>query len=98
MTAAEIIARLESAQIANARQNTVEEFIEHPQLKAAEAMEHSGFDRAGLLPGLLPPGEMENVEPVMNEVPSLGQHTDAILSEIGFDADTIARMAPRKII
>ncbi|MDQ1407453.1 MAG: hypothetical protein QOG55_3082, partial [Acidobacteriaceae bacterium] len=30
------------------------------------------------------------MDPVMNEVPALGQHTDAILEEIGFDSNTIA--------
>jgi len=34
LTAAEIIARLEAAQIANARMNSVQEFVDHPQLKA----------------------------------------------------------------
>jgi crotonobetainyl-CoA:carnitine CoA-transferase CaiB-like acyl-CoA transferase len=32
---------------------------------------------------------MEGVEPVMGAVPALGQHTEAILDEIGFDRDTI---------
>ena len=85
LTAAEIIARLETAQIANARMNTVQEFVEHPQLKARRRWSTVGSP-AGPLPALLPPVTMENVETVMNEVPSLGQHTDAILSEIGFDS------------
>jgi crotonobetainyl-CoA:carnitine CoA-transferase CaiB-like acyl-CoA transferase len=33
---------------------------------------------------------MENVEPVMNAVPALGQQTDAILGELGFDSQKIA--------
>ena len=45
---------------------------------------------AGPLPALLPPVTMENVETVMNEVPALGQQTDAILVELGFDSETIA--------
>jgi itaconate CoA-transferase len=97
LTAAEIIARLESAQIANARLNTVQEFVDHPQLKARERW--STVDSAaGLLPALLPPVTMENVEPVMNEVPALGQQTDAILAELGFDLETIAGWRRGKII
>ena len=54
LTAAEIIARLEAAQIANARMNTVQEFMEHPQLKARRRWSTVGSP-AGPLPALLPP-------------------------------------------
>lgn len=97
LTAAKILARLEAAQIANARMNTVQEFMEHPQLKARGRW--STVDSsAGPLPALLPPVAMENVETVMNEVPALGQHTDAILTELGFDLETIARWRRQKIV
>jgi itaconate CoA-transferase len=52
----------------------------------------------GPLPALLPPVTMENVETVMNEVPALGQQTDAILGELGFDRETIACWRREKII
>jgi len=97
LTAAEIIARLETAQIANARQNTVQEFVEHPQLKARGRW-GSVSTSVGPLPALLPPVTMENVETVMNEVPALGQQTDAILGELGFDGETIASWRREKII
>jgi itaconate CoA-transferase len=89
LTAAEIIARLEAAQIANARMNTVQEFVDHPQLKARNRWAAVGSP-VGPLPALLPPVKIENVDPVMKEVPALGQHTDAILDELGFDSKTIA--------
>jgi len=97
LTAAEIIARLDAAQIANARLNTVEEFVEHPQLKARKRWSTVGSP-AGPLPALLPPVTMENVETVLNEVPALGQQTDAILGELGFDSGTIAGWRRDKII
>jgi itaconate CoA-transferase len=89
LTAAEIMARLEAAQIANARLNTVAEFLEHPQLKARNRWALVGSP-VGPLPALLPPVNMENVEPVMNDVPAVGQQTDAILAELGFNSETIA--------
>jgi len=89
LTAAEIIARLDAAQIANARLNTVQEFVEHPQLKARGRW-GTVNSPAGPLPALLPPVTMENVETVMKDVPALGQHTGAILAEFGFDSETIA--------
>jgi itaconate CoA-transferase len=97
LAAAEIIARLESAQIANARQNTVQEFTEHPQLKARERWS-TVQSPVGPLPALLPPVTLENVKPVMDEVPALGQQTDAILAEFGFDAETIRRWRREKMI
>jgi itaconate CoA-transferase len=97
LTAAEIIARLETAQIANARLNTVQEFVEHPQLKARGRW-GTVDSPVGPLPALLPPVTMENVETVMNEVPALGQQTDAILDEFGFDAETIASWRREKVI
>jgi itaconate CoA-transferase len=97
LTAAEIIARLEAAQIANARLNTIQEFMEHPQLKARGRW--STVDSpVGPLPALLPPVTIENVETVMNEVPALGQQTNAILNELGFDAETIAVWRREKMI
>jgi itaconate CoA-transferase len=97
LSAAEIMARLESAQIANARQNTIQEFMEHPQLKARQRWSTVGSP-VGPLPALLPPVTMENVETVMKDVPALGQHTDAILSELDFDAETIAGLRSKKVI
>jgi itaconate CoA-transferase len=97
LTAAEIIARLETAQIANARMNTVHEFVEHPQLKARKRWIDIATS-VGPLPALLPPVTMEGVETVMGAVPELGQQTDAILNEFGFDRGTIANWRKEKII
>jgi len=97
LTAAEIIARLEAAQIANARMNSVQEFEQHPQLAARNRWSTINSP-AGPLKALLPPVTMENVEPVMNEVPSLGQQTDAILGELGFDSGAIGAMRRAGVI
>ena len=89
LTAEKITARLEAAQIANARMNTVQEFLGHPQLKARERWAQVDSP-VGPLQALLPPVTLENSEPVLNPVPGLGAHTDAILAELKFDAETIA--------
>ena len=41
---------------------------------------------------------LSGVEPVMGPVPALGEHSEAILSELGFDAATIARWRTRGVI
>jgi itaconate CoA-transferase len=97
LTAAEIIARLETAQIANARMNTVQEFADHPQMEARKRWA-SVESPVGQLKALLPPVAMENVETVMNEVPALGQQTDAILGELGFPSEEIANWRKAGVI
>ena len=86
-TAAEVVARLEAAQIANAQVNTMAELWQHPQLAARKRWRDIGSP-AGTLPALLPPGNWEE-DPRMDPIPALGQHTDAILAELGLDAVTI---------
>lgn len=92
-----MIQRLENAQIACGRLNSVEEFLQHPQLAARERWREIDSP-AGPLRALLPPLNMENFAPIMGAVPALGQHTDAILKELGFDANTISQWREKKII
>jgi len=97
LTAAEIVARLEKAQIANARMNTIDEYVDHPQLKARKRWGVVDSP-VGQLRALLPPVTMENVDVAMTEIPDLGQHTDTILAELGFDARTISGWRQQKVI
>jgi len=89
LTAEEVIARLESAQIANARMNTVGEFIAHPQLKARDRW-RDVQSPAGPVRSLLPPFVFDGMEVAMGAIPRVGEHTDAILAELGIDAESVA--------
>jgi itaconate CoA-transferase len=89
LTAAEIVTRLDQAEIAHARLNTVEEFAGHPQL-AARGRWTEIDSPAGSLRALRPPFTMDAVEPAMGAVPAVGEHTEAILAELGYDRVTIA--------
>jgi itaconate CoA-transferase len=91
LTAEEVIARLDTAQIANARMNDMHEVWEHAQLKARGRWTEVDSP-AGRIAALLPPALPNSVTPRMDPVPALGQHTDAILRELDFDASTIARL------
>ena len=88
-TAEQVVDRLDAAQIANARMNTVDEFLDHPQL-AARGKWRMVDSPAGPLRALVPPFGFDDVEPRMGPIPGLGEHTDRILTELGFDGDTIA--------
>jgi itaconate CoA-transferase len=87
LSAPQVVERLEGAQIANARVNTMHEVWAHPQLKARGRWREIGSP-AGPLPAMLPPGTW-NEGPRMDPVPALGEHTDAILRELGLDAAAI---------
>lgn len=97
LSADQVVAKLDAAQIAYARMNSVAEFLAHPQLTARGRWTEIGSE-AGPLRALQPPVVMEGVEPVMGDVPSLGQHTGAILEELGFDRDTVAQWRKEAVI
>jgi itaconate CoA-transferase len=89
LTAAEVATRLQDQGMAHARMNTMTEFVDHPQLAARDRWRDVGSE-AGPIKALLPPFNIDSVEPVMGPLPALGQHTDAILSELGYQAATVA--------
>ncbi len=91
MTTAEVVARLDEAQIANARMNSMAEVWAHPQLEARKRWQSVGSP-AGDIPALLPPGRNSAFDYRMDAVPAVGQHTDAILRELGQGDETIAQL------
>jgi crotonobetainyl-CoA:carnitine CoA-transferase CaiB-like acyl-CoA transferase len=97
LTAEQVIERLDQAQIANARMNTVEELIAHPQLAARERW-GSVPSPAGDVRMLKPPFNFEGMDIPMTAIPAAGEHTDAILDELGIATATIADWRSRGIV
>jgi len=91
MTAEQVVARLDQAQIANARVNTMAEVWAHPQLQARARWSQVATP-SGPVPALVPPGARDAGDVRMDPIPALGAHTDALLAELGFDAAAIARL------
>ncbi|HEX7384844.1 MAG TPA: CaiB/BaiF CoA-transferase family protein, partial [Burkholderiaceae bacterium] len=91
LTAEQVVARLDAAQIANARVNAMADVWTHPQLVARERWRQVATP-AGPVPALLPPGAEPDDDTPMGAVPALGQHTEAVLAELGLPADEIARL------
>jgi crotonobetainyl-CoA:carnitine CoA-transferase CaiB-like acyl-CoA transferase len=85
----EVVARLDAAGIANARVNTLEEVWEHPQLKARERWREMGSPE-GPLPALLPPATHAGFEARFGPIPGVGEHTGAILRELGYSEADVA--------
>lgn len=91
LTAADAVELLDEAKVANARLNSVAEFWDHPAL--------SGRDRwrdvetpGGPVKALLPPATPAGLTPRMDPVPSVGQHTTAVLRGLGYDDDAISTL------
>ncbi|HLS78691.1 MAG TPA: CaiB/BaiF CoA-transferase family protein [Nocardia sp.] len=79
----------DAAGIGNARYNRPSEVLDHPQL--VERGRWREIDTpAGPVPALLPPAVLTGYDPPMGPVPALGEHTDAVLAEIGCTAEEIA--------
>ncbi len=97
LTAEQVVAQLDQAQIANARLNDMQEFWDHPQLKARRRWREVDTPK-GPIQALLPPVNLDDEEPRMDPVPSVGQHTHAILGELGFDSAAIARLTRENAI
>ncbi|MDY7791851.1 CaiB/BaiF CoA-transferase family protein [Burkholderia ubonensis] len=91
LTAEELTARLDAAGIANAHLNDMQEVWTHPQLAARNRWASVSTEK-GLVPVLLPPGADASSPPALRAVPSLGEHTDAILAELGFTGSQIQQM------
>jgi itaconate CoA-transferase len=91
LTAEQVAARLDAAGIANAQVNDMAQVWAHAQLQARQRWVDVPTP-AGPVPALLPPGA-HNVEDVrMNAVPALGQHSRAILAELGYSAEQITEL------
>jgi itaconate CoA-transferase len=97
LTIDQVIARLDRAQIANARMNSMQEFWDHPQLQARGRWREVDSP-VGPLKALLPPVTMRDVEPRMDPIPALGEQTEPILRSLGYDEEQINRLRAEHVI
>ncbi len=82
MTTAQVSSKLDEAQIANARMNDMAGLWAHPQLRARDRWRDVASP-VGDIPALLPPGRISSFDYRMDAIPAVGQHTQAILRELG---------------
>ena len=97
MSTSDVEARLDQAQIANARMNDMAGVWAHPQLKARERWQQVGSP-GGDIPALLPPGRNNRFDYRMDPVPAVGQHTEAILRELGLDDAAVQALRDNQAI
>lgn len=82
LPAAEVLARLDAAGIANAQLRTMHEFSAHPQLEQRNRWREVDSP-VGPLRSLIPPVTSREAEIRMGPVPEIGEHTEKILAEFG---------------
>jgi itaconate CoA-transferase len=97
LTAEQIIERLDDAPIACARLNDMHELWDHAQLRARDRWA-SVASPVGEVRAPLPPGVSSAWEARMDAIPALGEHTRAILTELGYAADAVDALATEKAI
>ncbi|MFD4630597.1 CaiB/BaiF CoA transferase family protein [Streptomyces sp. NPDC058284] len=84
---------LDRTGIANAGVSSVHAFLAHPVLTGRDRWQDIQVPGAPEpVQALLPPANLSGVTPRMGPVPSAGEHTAAILAELGRTPDDVARL------
>jgi crotonobetainyl-CoA:carnitine CoA-transferase CaiB-like acyl-CoA transferase len=86
-----------AAGLGHARFNDPVEVLSHPQLVERGRWREIGSPVGPLL-GLLPPPEVSDWDWRLDPVPALGEHTEPILSELGFNTEDLAAMRAAAVI
>ncbi|WP_082963747.1 CaiB/BaiF CoA-transferase family protein [Mycobacterium sp. 852002-51961_SCH5331710] len=94
---AEIQKIADDAGIGNSRYNVPSEVVVHPHLTARDRWRTVATPK-GDIRALRPPPVISGFEQPMGAVPGLGQHTDAVLGELGLSAEDLARLRAEKVI
>ncbi|MDP9600319.1 UNVERIFIED_ORG: crotonobetainyl-CoA:carnitine CoA-transferase CaiB-like acyl-CoA transferase [Variovorax paradoxus] len=97
LSTAQVLERLDTAQIANARMNDMAGLWAHPQLQARERWRQVGSP-AGDIPALLPAGRQSAFDYRMDPIPAVGEHTDAILRSLGRSEADIAALREARAV
>jgi itaconate CoA-transferase len=85
-------ARLEAARVPYSRANDIADVLNHPQVVERDRLIETQLPCGQSAKLLRMPFNMEGLDETPSEVPAVGQHTDAVLSELGFSDTEIAAL------
>lgn len=91
LTGEQLEQRLGEGRIAHARQRGVAELSTHPQLQARHRLTQVQSP-VGPLTAVRPAIGLHGRTARMDPIPALGEHTDAVLEELGYDRSTRTRL------
>ena len=91
LTTGELVAKLDAAGIANACVNAPGEVWKHEQFKARDRWREVDSP-VGAIPALLPPATLSGADARMDAIPDIGEHTEKILTELGYAGTDIAAL------
>ncbi|MEU6308438.1 CaiB/BaiF CoA transferase family protein [Streptomyces chartreusis] len=94
----EILKDLESISIACAGVNDVAAFLDHPVLAGRDRWRDVMVPGGATARALLPPADLAGVPARMDPVPAVGEHTEAILTELGRTAEEIAALRADAVV
>ena len=98
LTGDQLVERLEEAQIAYGRLNEMADLWQHAQLQARGRWTEIATP-GGAVPALFPPHHVSGEPlPPMGPVPALGEHTDAILAELGLGVPDIEALRAERAV
>lgn len=96
-SAAQVASKLDQAQIAFANVNEMPAVWDHPQLHALNRFIDTETP-GGTVKSFKPPGNNSDYEPNLGPVPALGEHTEEILTDLGFDTNEIKRFQENEVV
>ena len=93
----QVVARLDEAKIGNSAMNDMAHVWNHKQLAARKRWVDVDTT-VGKVKALLPPGMPKDFAPRMDAIPGIGEHTDAILAELGYGQEQIEHLRESGVI
>jgi itaconate CoA-transferase len=97
LTAEQVRARLERADVPFGDLNRVVDLVVHPQLVERNRIRDVASP-VGPLKAFLPPFNIEGLEPSMGAVPALGEHTAEVLAELGLAEPDLTRLRAEGVV
>ncbi|CCH28709.1 CaiB/BaiF CoA-transferase family protein [Actinosynnema sp. NPDC047251] len=95
--AADLLDALDAADVPAARTRSVADLPDHPQLAARERWTRVGVP-GGEAAVLRPPVDSTGWDWAPGRVPALGEHTDHVLSTLGYPLERIAELRARSVV
>ncbi|OZC55536.1 carnitine dehydratase [Rhodococcus sp. 06-621-2] len=93
----DLLALLDKVGIANGRLGEVSDFLAHPSLIGRNRWREVDTP-GGIVRALLPPANIDGIEPRFDPVPALGAHTQSVLAGVGYGPAEIERLKKNGVV